>query len=117
MPGPVKAVVLLFPIDDEGEARRKEEDERIAREGQPKIDPSIFWVKQKVSTQSYCMGFSEGTPFPHCLDFERLWDNWPYPFTSQCERFLVIPSKLSDDAFIIVRCNFFADQCPPKIRL
>jgi ubiquitin carboxyl-terminal hydrolase L3 len=50
VPKPVKAVVLLFPIDEDGEARRKEEDERIGREGQPKIDPSIFWVKQTASS-------------------------------------------------------------------
>ena len=45
---PVKAVLLLFPIEKAGEASRKEEDERITKEGQPKIDDTIFWVKQKV---------------------------------------------------------------------
>jgi len=84
VPKPVKAIVLLFPIDEDGEARRKEEDERIAREGQPKIDPSIFWVKQKASIQSpHFMCHSEGAL--HYLDFERVWDNWPHPFTGQCE--------------------------------
>ncbi|KIM37413.1 hypothetical protein M413DRAFT_273999 [Hebeloma cylindrosporum] len=56
VPKPVKAVVLLFPIDDEGEARRKEEDGRIAREGQPKIDPSIFWLKQTISNACGTIG-------------------------------------------------------------
>ena len=49
VPGPVKAVVLLFPIEPEGEERRKRDDARIAIEGQPKLDNTIFWVKQTVS--------------------------------------------------------------------
>ena len=49
VPGPVKALVLLFPIDAEGEERRKREDARIATEGQPMLDKTIFWVKQTVS--------------------------------------------------------------------
>ena len=45
---PVKAVILLFPISDAYEQKRREEDERIAREGQAAIDPTIFWMKQTV---------------------------------------------------------------------
>jgi len=56
VPQPVKAVVLLFPIETEGEAKRKEEDERIAKEGQPKIDPTIFWVKQTISNACGTIG-------------------------------------------------------------
>jgi len=56
VPRPVKAVVLLFPIEDEGEGRRKEEDDRIAREGQPKIDHTIFWVKQTISNACGTIG-------------------------------------------------------------
>lgn len=48
VPRPVNAVLLLFPIEETGEAFRKREDERIAKEGQPKVDDTIFWVKQKV---------------------------------------------------------------------
>ena len=48
VPGPVKAVVLLYPIEESGDAKSKEEDERLQLEGQPKIDDTIFWVKQKV---------------------------------------------------------------------
>ncbi|KDR71856.1 hypothetical protein GALMADRAFT_253635 [Galerina marginata CBS 339.88] len=48
VPQPVRAVVLLFPIDSEGDKKRNVEDERIAREGQPKIDDTIFWVKQTI---------------------------------------------------------------------
>jgi len=48
VPGPVKALVLLFPIDAEGEDRRKREDARIATEGQPMLDKTIFWVKQTI---------------------------------------------------------------------
>jgi hypothetical protein len=49
VPGPVKALVLLFPIETEGEERRKREDARIATEGQPMLDDTIFWIKQTVS--------------------------------------------------------------------
>jgi len=48
VPRPVKAVVLLFPIEPEGDAESQKEDERLQREGQPKIDDTIFWVKQKI---------------------------------------------------------------------
>lgn len=56
VPGPVKALVLLFPIEPEGEERRKREDLRIAKEGQPKLDKTIFWVKQTVSCYYYYYG-------------------------------------------------------------
>ncbi|KAH9475517.1 Ubiquitin carboxyl-terminal hydrolase 3 [Psilocybe cubensis] len=56
VPRPVKAVVLLFPIDADGEARRAEEDSKIAREGQPKIDNTIFWVKQTISNACGTIG-------------------------------------------------------------
>jgi hypothetical protein len=44
----VKAVILLFPIDGLGESERKEEDERLAKDGQSQVDDTIFWVKQTV---------------------------------------------------------------------
>ncbi|TBU30706.1 cysteine proteinase [Dichomitus squalens] len=46
---PVKAVILLFPLNDACQQRRRQEDERIAGEGQPAIDPTIFWMKQTIS--------------------------------------------------------------------
>lgn len=48
VPKPVKAVVLLYPITDATEARDNEEDEIIARDGQPEIDSTVFWMKQTV---------------------------------------------------------------------
>ncbi|KAF8970947.1 cysteine proteinase [Flammula alnicola] len=56
VPKPVKAVVLLFPIDAESEARRKEEDERITKDGQPKLDNTIFWVKQTIGNACGTIG-------------------------------------------------------------
>jgi hypothetical protein len=44
----VKAVTLLFPCSGVISDKRKEEDEKIAAEGQPPIDPTIFWMKQTV---------------------------------------------------------------------
>ncbi|KAI0675475.1 cysteine proteinase [Trametes maxima] len=46
---PVKAVILLFPITETYEQRRREEDLRLATEGQHAVDPTIFWMKQTIS--------------------------------------------------------------------
>jgi ubiquitin carboxyl-terminal hydrolase L3 len=48
VPQPVKAVVLLFPITEKYEELRKEEDAKIAKEGQHPVDPTILWIKQTV---------------------------------------------------------------------
>jgi hypothetical protein len=48
LPKPVKAVLLLFPISDALESKRKKEEEKIAKEGQPSVDPTVFWIKQTV---------------------------------------------------------------------
>jgi len=45
---PVKAVILLFPDWKDGKQQRKEEDEKIAKEGQPKLDKTILWIKQTI---------------------------------------------------------------------
>ncbi len=49
---PVKAVLLVFPITDVYEQKRREEDRRIATEGQHPVDPTVFWMKQTVSQVS-----------------------------------------------------------------
>ena len=50
IPHPVAAVILLFPITDSSETRRRNDEARIAEDGQdPSIDPSVFWMKQTVS--------------------------------------------------------------------
>ncbi|KAI0331473.1 cysteine proteinase [Cubamyces sp. BRFM 1775] len=46
---PVKAVILLFPITDAYEQKRREEDARITAEGQPPVDSTLFWMKQTIS--------------------------------------------------------------------
>jgi len=56
VPGPVRAVVLLFPIDAEGDEKRKRDDARIAIEGQPKLDNTVFWVKQTISNACGTIG-------------------------------------------------------------
>ncbi|KAJ6581342.1 hypothetical protein B0H19DRAFT_1207323 [Mycena capillaripes] len=56
VPQPVKAVVLLFPISPESEARRKQEDEEILKNGQPTLDPTIFWIKQTIPNACGTMG-------------------------------------------------------------
>jgi len=50
VPQPVKAVVLLFPDFQARKTALQEEDARIAAAGgQPHIDPTLFYVRQKVS--------------------------------------------------------------------
>jgi len=48
VPQPVKAVILLFPVTRMSEEKRREEDTRIANEGQHPVDPTVFWVKQTI---------------------------------------------------------------------
>ncbi|KAG6854543.1 hypothetical protein C0991_005455 [Blastosporella zonata] len=48
VPRPVKAVVLLFPITEQLETKRKAEDEKIKNEGQPLLDPTVVWIKQTI---------------------------------------------------------------------
>ncbi|KAJ6621320.1 peptidase C12 ubiquitin carboxyl-terminal hydrolase 1 [Mycena sp. CBHHK59/15] len=55
VPQPVKAVVLLFPISEESEAKRKAEDAKIIQ-GQAKLDPTILWIKQTISNACGTMG-------------------------------------------------------------
>ncbi|KAF8178061.1 hypothetical protein BJ912DRAFT_856401 [Pholiota molesta] len=56
VPKPVKAVILLFPIDAQYETKRFEEDERIAKEGQPKLEDTIFFVKQTIGNACGTIG-------------------------------------------------------------
>ncbi|KAI0791638.1 hypothetical protein BC629DRAFT_1511155 [Irpex lacteus] len=56
VPQPVKAVVLLFPISEAYEKARKEEDAKIAKDGQHPIDPTILWIKQTIGNACGTMG-------------------------------------------------------------
>ena len=81
---PVKAVILLFPISDAYEQKRREEDERIAREGQAAIDPTIFWMKQTVRSLSslYTLVCK---PMRLNPDFQCMWNHGSPAFPGQCE--------------------------------
>jgi len=46
---PVKAVILLFPISETLETKRKEEDIQFAKQKQSDIDPTVVWIKQTIS--------------------------------------------------------------------
>lgn len=52
VPQPVKALVLLFPISAKYEEKRIEEDQRITKEGQHPVDPTLLWIRQTVQTES-----------------------------------------------------------------
>lgn len=56
VPGPSKAIVLLFPITDAGDQKRKEEDERLAKEDQSHIDPTLIYIKQTISNACGTIG-------------------------------------------------------------
>jgi len=56
VPAPVQAVLLLFPISESSEAKRKEEDEKIESSAQYPIDPSVFWIKQTISNACGTIG-------------------------------------------------------------
>ncbi|KAH9946529.1 peptidase C12, ubiquitin carboxyl-terminal hydrolase [Amylocystis lapponica] len=53
---PVNAIILLFPITEALETRRKQEDERIASQGQHPVDPTVFWMKQTISNACGTIG-------------------------------------------------------------
>lgn len=53
IPQPVKAVILLFPTNDAYEKKRREEDARLARDGQHPIDPTVVWIKQTASAMFF----------------------------------------------------------------
>ncbi|KAG6819976.1 hypothetical protein H0H93_006879 [Arthromyces matolae] len=50
-PEPVKAVVLLFPITESLENKRKEEDKKITDDGQT-LPSNVFWIKQTSLVES-----------------------------------------------------------------
>ncbi|KAF8579880.1 cysteine proteinase [Ramaria rubella] len=59
IPRPVKAVVLVFPYE-EARYRRAAEDERLAREGGPKVDDGVFWMKQTIPGACGAMAITHG---------------------------------------------------------
>jgi len=48
VPKPVEAVLLVFPITKEFDKIRNSEDERLQKDGQPHLDPTLFYVKQTI---------------------------------------------------------------------
>ncbi|KAI9227759.1 MAG: hypothetical protein DHS80DRAFT_23983 [Piptocephalis tieghemiana] len=48
VPRPVKAVILLFPITENYEKFRKEEQERLSAPGANPVDPSIWYTSQTI---------------------------------------------------------------------
>lgn len=55
VPQPTKAVILLFPITQSIENRRKEEDEKVKTQGQHPVDPTVFYIKQTVRVHRVCL--------------------------------------------------------------
>ncbi|KAL5492555.1 YUH1 [Sanghuangporus weigelae] len=56
VPQPVKAVVLLFPITEAYEAKRKEEDASTEAGKLAPVDPTVIWVKQTISNACGTLG-------------------------------------------------------------
>lgn len=56
VPAPSKAILLLFPTSDTMEKKRKEEDEKLAKEEQLHIDPTLIYIKQTISNACGTIG-------------------------------------------------------------
>ncbi|EPT01039.1 peptidase C12 ubiquitin carboxyl-terminal hydrolase 1 [Fomitopsis schrenkii] len=56
VPQPVKAVILLFPITESIETRRKDEDDKVKTQGQHPIDPTVFYIKQTIGNACGTIG-------------------------------------------------------------
>jgi len=56
VPVPSKAILLVFPITEATEKKRREDDERLAKEGQPDIDPTLIYIKQTISNACGTIG-------------------------------------------------------------
>jgi len=48
IPRPVEAVLLVFPITKEFNEMCKSEDEKLQKDGQPHLDPTLFYIKQTI---------------------------------------------------------------------
>ncbi|CCA66716.1 probable ubiquitin thiolesterase L3 [Serendipita indica DSM 11827] len=46
---PVEAVLLVFPLTDEIDKQRKQTDKDVEANGQPSLDPTIYFIKQTIS--------------------------------------------------------------------
>lgn len=49
VPQPAKALIMCFPITPELDKAEKEVDDRISKDGQHPLDPSLVFIKQTVS--------------------------------------------------------------------
>jgi len=48
VPKPVKAIIMVFPLTEKLEELRRDEDGRIAKDGQHKLDPGVVFIKQTI---------------------------------------------------------------------
>jgi len=72
-PRPVKAVVLVFPYG-EARDRRRAEDERVAKEGGPNVNETVFWAKQTVRDLSrFCSEKSMTTEDSRSQELAERW--------------------------------------------
>ncbi|KAG8758823.1 ubiquitinyl hydrolase 1, partial [Ceratobasidium sp. 428] len=56
VPSPSKAILLVFPITDATEQKRKEDDARLEKEKQPDVDPTLIYIKQTISNACGTIG-------------------------------------------------------------
>ncbi|CAE7227458.1 unnamed protein product [Rhizoctonia solani] len=56
VPAPSKAIVLLFPITDAIDQKAKDDDERLAKEEHPHIDPTLIYIRQTISNACGTIG-------------------------------------------------------------
>jgi len=49
IPQPTKAVILVFPLDDDFEKKKNAQyAQKLEQVGQGHVDPTIIWIKQTV---------------------------------------------------------------------
>ena len=84
VPQPVKAVILLFPITESIEARRKQEDEKVKTQGQHPVDPTVFYIKQTVSMHEISLPRAISLTAVGGTDRQCMWDHWLTPCARKC---------------------------------
>lgn len=100
VPQPVKAFILCFPITDELKAAQKEQDDKIAKDGQHALDPRLVFMKQTVSTPRLIHRFTPSLT-KNDKDPQRLWNYGTAPRDWQCKPVLSISHRYFFD-----RSNF-----------
>ncbi|KAG8949920.1 ubiquitinyl hydrolase 1 [Tulasnella sp. 424] len=99
---PVKALLLIYPITTDVEKRRKEDDEKLKKEGvAPDVDTSVIWIQQKISNACGTIGLL------HALLNSNLTTTPKSALATFREQ--AIPLSPSDRADLLAKTTLFAE--------